>query len=110
MTIRDVVSRHSKRYTVHRPTPATVTDGFAVAATPDTFVVKAHVQPLSPKELRNLEPGQNGSDWRNVWCLSLLKLRDRIKIESQWYTVQREETWVEGEFWHVQVVRAMDTL
>jgi hypothetical protein len=62
------------------------------------------------EQLRNLPPGQNSSDWRNVWSMQQLLIKDRIQIDGQWFIVQREEEWVEGQFWHGQASIIRDTL
>lgn len=110
MSSADVIRFRSQKYTVQRPTAPTVTDGYAIPNTPTTVTIDAHVQPLDTKELRNLPPGQNGSDWRNIWSLQLIRIRDRILIEGNYYTLQSEATWVQGAFWRAQVVRVMDQL
>lgn len=110
MSSADVIRFRSQPYTVQRPAAPTVTDGYAIPNTPTTLTITAHVQPLNTKELRNLLPGQNGSDWRNIWSLDLIRLRDRILIEGRYYTLQSEATWTQGSFWHAQVVYVLDTL
>ena len=86
----------------------TVTDGYGIPGTPSKIKVIATDQPLSGVEIRNLPPGQNASDWRNVWSDTELNVLDRITLRDGDYTVERLLPWYEGVFWHVQVVRVRD--
>lgn len=106
----DVIKRHGRKLAVQTPKAKTITDGYAIDNGSTQRYVIGTIQPLSPKELRNMPEGQNAADWRNVWSVSELLLRDRVQIDSQWYTVQRVEFWDEGKFWKAQVTRAIDKL
>lgn len=106
----EVIRRYGRRYLLERPQDDTITDGYAVKNAPKKLNIFAHAQPLSPKELRNLAPGQNASDWRNLWSIDEVFLRDRIHIDGKIFTLQTEATWSEGGFWHATVSRVIDRL
>ena len=112
MAVKSVIIRHQKTVTLSRPSAETVTNGYAVPGTPtvDTSFLAA-VQPLSPKELRNLPPGQNASDWRSFWSLSEMKLKDIITApDGNQYVIQSRIYWDDGEFWQAQGSKVHDTL
>jgi len=108
MPATDVIRRRGRNYTVSRPGSPTITDGYAVAGTPTAITVFAHVQPLSGEELRNLPPGQNATDWRIVWSIEELQLRDVITIDGDTYSVQRLMPW--QDHWQAHVTKVRDTL
>lgn len=108
MAVVDVIRRRGRTRIVERPSQATLVDGYAVPGTPTKHKVFATDQPLSGAEIRNLPPGQNATDWRNVWSDAELKLLDSIVLSDGNYTVERLMQWAEGVFWHVQVVRVRD--
>lgn len=107
MSEADVIRRRGRPYTVQRPT-VTYTDGYALPGTPVSLTIFAHVQTLSGEELRNLPPGQNSSDYRIVWSLNELNVRDIITIDAETYTVQRVSPW--PNHWQGVVTKVRDTL
>jgi hypothetical protein len=110
MAAVDVIRRRGRQVIVNRPRAPVVTNGFLVDADPQRFKLTVVEQPLSGEELRNLDPGQNALDWRNVWADGELALRDTLELADGIYTVQRLLPWIEGKFTHAQVARAVDEL
>jgi hypothetical protein len=108
MSARDVIRRHGRTYSVSRPGVVTVTDGYAIPGAPATITVFAHAQTLSGEELRNLPPGENSADWRIVWSLDELQLRDKITIDGDAYSVQRISPW--PAHWQANVSKVRDSL
>ena len=111
MPVKDVIRKRQINVTLGRPASKTVAGGYAQAAALSTSTIKAHVQPLSPKEKRDLPPGQNAIDWRNVWSyLSELKINDRITTGGVTYLIKNVIYWDEGEFWQAQGSKVSDTI
>lgn len=108
----DVIRRRGGPITITRPVPLTVVDGYVLASGPaPTVTVIGTIQPLSGQELRNLPPGQNAIDWRSVWALSEIKLRDRITVDGQLFTIEHIDDWAAaGGFWRGQAVRVKDVV
>jgi hypothetical protein len=79
--------------------------------TPATTTIQAHVQPLSPKEIRDLPPGQNAIDWRNVWSTTDdLLIGDIITVGGISYRLKSAIYWEEGEFYQGQGSKVSDTI
>ena len=111
MPVKDVIRRRQINVTLSRPASKAVSKGFAQPATLTTSTIKAHVQPLSPKEKRDLPPGQNAIDWRNFWSyLSDLKINDRITTGGVTYLIKNVIFWDEGEFYQAQGSKVSDTI
>jgi len=110
MAIVDVIRKRVRTATLSRSAAAVITDGYAAPGAATTSEIDVHDQPLTPEEIRNLPPGQNATDWRNIWSETQLILRDRVTVGGKTYTVQRDEFWREGPFYHVQAVVTEDIL
>ena len=111
MSVKSVIIRRQKSVQRSRPGAETNVDGFIQKATPATKTIQAHVQPLSPKEMRDLPPGQNAIDWRNVWSTTDdLLINDVITVGGVAYRLKSAIYWEEGEFWHAQGSKVFDTL
>lgn len=94
-----------------RPGTATRSGGYAKPGTPTTKTILAHVQPLSPKEIRDLPPGQNAIDWRNFWSTTdELLIKDSITTGGITYRLKSVIFWDEGEFWQGQGSKVSDTI
>ena len=91
MAVVDVVRSRVKTLALERPGATVNTDGFATKAAPVVSTIEAHAQPLSPKEIRDLEPGQNATDWRNIWSEEEMFLSDVITSLGKKYTIKRVE-------------------
>jgi len=98
MAAVDVIRRRVKTYSLNRRGPAVRIDGIAQPGTPVITDVLAYHQPMSPKELRNLPPGQNAGEWRNVWTEYPIKLTDIITLSGIAFTIQKVELWEDGPF------------
>lgn len=96
--------------TITRPSVETRDFGFGAKTTAGVSDIKGHMQPLSPKELRNLPPGQSHLEWFHIWTLTEIFVDDRITDgTAATVTVQRVEHWKEGPFWHGHGVKVTDT-
>lgn len=110
MPIVDVIRKRVRTATLERPGATVRTSGYAAEGVPTTSEIEAHVQPLSPQELRSLPPGQNGTDIRNVWSETELKRRDYITIDSKRMLIDSVEYWPEGPFYRARAVITEDVL
>ena len=110
MAVVDAVRARTKTLQLERPGITVNTDGFATKAVPAVSTIEAHAQPLSPKEVRDLEPGQNATAWRNIWSETEMKVSDVITSSGKKYTIKRVEYWEEGLFYRAQGVITEDLL
>ena len=108
MAVIEVIRRRAVTLSIQRPVAAVITDGFAVPGTPQVVTVRGYHQPLSPREVRNLPPGQDASDWRNIWSEDEVLIRDRVTLGAEVFTVERVERWPEGPHWKSQAVIVKD--
>ncbi len=68
--------------------------------------IKAHMQPMTPKEMANATRGQSESEAQNIWSEEVLKNTDQItNPEGDKFTLQGVEFWREGRFYHATAVR-----
>src|SRR5215208_4450917 len=106
MPAADVIRRRGDNIQISRPGSITVTDGYAIPAADSTVTVFGVVQPLSGEEIRNLPPGENSVDWRNVWATTEIRVRDRLTADGMLFTIQKIEDWnaAPGGFWKGQAV------
>lgn len=110
MAVVDVVRARAKTLQLERPGVTVNTDGFATKAAPAVSTIEAHAQPLSPQEIRDLEPGQDSTEWRNIWSEEEMRISDVITSLGKKYTIKRIEYWPEGEFYRAQGVITKDVL
>lgn len=110
MAVVDVVRARVKTLVLERPGATINTDGFATKAAPVVSTIEAHAQPLSPQEVRDLEPGQDATEWRNIWSEEEMLMSDVITSAGKKYTVKRVEYWEEGLFYRAQGVITEDIL
>jgi hypothetical protein len=109
--VSNVIRRRAQKYTMFSPQPPTVVDGYAVPGTEFRSVITATVQPVAGDELRNLPPGQNSENWRSVWSVDEVNLRDVIVIDGTRFTVEHVQArTVDGQYWKAMAARAADTL
>jgi hypothetical protein len=112
MSVKSVIIRRQKPIQRSRPGVATIVDGKGHKPTPTTTTIQAHVQPLNPKQIRDLPPGQNAIDWRNVWTVepSDILINDVITTGGISYRLKSAIFWEEGEFYQAQGSKVSDTL
>lgn len=112
MSVKSVIIRRQKSVQRSRPGAESNIGGFIQKATSITTTIQAHVQPLSPKEVRDLPPGQNAIDWRNIWTIepSDLLINDVITVGGISYRLKSAIYWEEGEFYHGQGSKVSDTI
>jgi len=110
MPVIDVIRSRAQTYQLIRPGTATLNQGYAVEAAPTIIPTDAHIQPLTPKQIRDLPPGQNATDWRNIWSEQEMRISDRITENGVTFTVKTIEYWEEGQFYHATAVITLDTL
>lgn len=111
MSVKSVIIRRQKSVTRSRPGAVTISDGKGQKASPSVTIIQAHVQPLSPKQIRDLPPGQNAIDWRNVWSTTDdLLINDVILSKGISYRLKSAIFWEEGEFYSAQGSKVSDTI
>ena len=89
-----------KKITELRRTGGTSARGYATN-TDVTSTIQATIQPLSPREMRNLPRGQSTKFASNVWSETELQERDLVtNPEGTQLTLQGVEFWREGPFYH----------
>jgi len=112
MAVVEVVRVRAKPCIRERPGATVRNEGYAAKGTPVPTDIQAHIQPLSAQEIRDLPPGQNAIDWRNIWSESDLALNDRITRATggDTFTVKRTEYWEEGQFYRAAAVIVRDTV
>ncbi len=106
----ELIRRRAKSYTLTRPGTATIVDGIATPPAATNIDIEAVQQPMTAKELRNLPPGQNAGEWRNIWSEYEMKLADMITINNLPFTVQRVTLWEDGPFFIANANRTEDVL
>lgn len=107
MTVHSVIRKNAVDLTLVRRV-VTHVGGYA-KDTDTSSTVKGVIQPMSPKELRNVPEGQNTLEWRNVWSETELRNRDLITDpEGNQFTLQSVEFWREGIFYKATAVEAGD--
>lgn len=110
MSAVDVIRRRVKKYNLVRRGAATIAEGIATSGASTTTEIDAYQQPMTAKELRNLPPGQNSGEWRNVWTEYGIKLTDEIIINGLNFTIQRISLWEDGPFYIARANRTEDIL
>ncbi len=111
MSVKSVIIRRQKAVSRSRPGAAIRAGGYAKKGIPTVTTIQAHVQPLSPKEIRDLPPGQNAVDWRNVWSTTDdLLINDTITTGGVSYRLKNAIFWEEGEFYQAQGSKVSDTI
>ena len=112
MSVKSVIIRRQKAVQRSRPGTEANVGGFIQKATPTTTTIQAHVQPLSPKEIRDLPPGQNAIDWRNVWTVEPndILINDVITAGGIQYRLKGAIFWEEGEFYQGRGSKVFDTI
>ena len=74
-----------------------------------SVIIKAVIQPMSPKEMRNLPAGQRTLEWRNIWSEAELQNRDIITDpEGNVFTIQSVEFWRETPHYSAKATKAID--
>lgn len=100
VAILSVIRAHLEDVTLVRRTASTTSQGYA-ANTDLTSTIKATIQPMTPKEMRNLPKGQQVLEANHIWSETELRERDLItNPEGTRFTVQGVEFWREGPFFH----------
>lgn len=110
MSAVNVIRRRVKKYNLTRAAVPTIVDGISTPGTPTTTEIDAYQQPMTAKELRNLPPGQNSGEWRNIWSEIQMKLTDVMDINGLPFTVQKVVLWEEGPFYIANANHTEDVL
>ena len=114
---QQVIRKYQITLSLLRPGAETRSDGIPTraAGTPQDFI--AHIQPLTPQEIRHLPEGEDARNWRNVWVIDGLnavepQINDEITDpdDGQTLIVQKVEHWREGGFRKAQCLRRAGTL
>lgn len=111
MPVTDVILHRELPLTVSRPGTETVANGYVTTGVASITGVKAHCQPMSDRELRNVPEGQNTLEWYNIWSRYELKVKDIVTdgvIPS--VVVQKVITWPwQGRtFWKASACKVTD--
>ena len=111
MSVKSVIIRRQKSVQRSRPGSDVKTGLYIAKGTPTITTIQAHVQPLSPKEIRDLPSGQNAIDWRNIWSTTDdLLINDVITVGGIAYRLKSAIFWEEGEFYQGQGSKVSDTI
>jgi len=110
MSAVDVIKRKVKDYTLTRASSPTIVDGVSTPGTPVTSVIKAYIQPMTSKDLRNLPQGQNAGEWINIWTENPIQIIDEVPFRGVQFTVQRVSLWDDGPFYIANANHTYDTL
>ncbi len=110
MPVTDVIRRRVKKYNLTRRGTGAIVDGISTPGATFVLEIDAHQQPMTAKELRNLPPGQNSGEWRNVWTEDNIRITDQIDIAGLIFTVQRVTLWDDGPYYLANVNRTEDTV
>ena len=109
--VLDVIRSRAKALTINRPGAATVADGYMGDAAATAIPVQAVVQPMQPRELRNMPEGQSALSWLVLWSESELRVRDQFDRGGQTYTIQRIEDWSDdGGFYRAAAADVVEVL
>lgn len=99
MSVVDVIRRRTVVVAHARRAGITIVDGFQVEGSPTTQNINAHVQPATPKEMRNAPPGQLQSETIVCWTEFALLVADRLTVASVEYIVQSVDDWSVIDGW-----------
>ena len=100
VAILSVIRAHLEDVTLVRRTAGTSSRGHATN-TDAASTIKATIQPMTPKEMRNLPNGQDVIEANHIWSETELRERDLVtNPEGTQFTVQGVEFWREGPFYH----------
>ena len=112
-----VIRKRHIDLSVLRPGVETLTKGLASRAAGTPVIIKGHIQPLGPEEMRHLPEGEDSRNWRVIWtidALNPLELNENDEVtdpdDGQVLIVQKVEHWREGGFRKAQVFRRAGTL
>ena len=104
MSVESVLIRNFVDLTLTRNAVSLV-GGYKVE-TPTVSTISGVIQPMSPKELLNVDEGQRTKIWLNIWTRAQLKARDVLTDpEGQEVTVQKVDFWREGSFYKCEGTR-----
>ncbi len=100
VAILSVIRAHLEDVTLVRRVAGTNSQGYATNVD-STSIIKATIQPLTPREMKNLPKGQSTLFASNVWSEVELRERDLVtNPEGVQLTLQGVEFWREGPFYH----------
>jgi hypothetical protein len=92
-----VIATHGSSYTVTRRATGAYASGIWVDGATSTITIRAHVQPVTGRDLKTLPEGQRTEDARIVYTTTELKATaggpDSIAIGGEAYEVIKVETW-----------------
>ena len=103
------IRSNAKDYVLTTAGTESYVNGYAVKATPTESTIKAHIQPMGAKELRNVPEGQNTLKWITAWSEVDLPEKYKITYGSVLYTIQKTEFWDDGPFYKAAAVHVDDT-
>lgn len=83
-------------------------DGYASEAATVASDIKAHIQPMTQKELRNVPEGQNTLQWISIWSEANIHEKATIVYGGATYTIQKVEFWDDGGFYKAAAVHVED--
>ena len=83
-------------------------DGFSSRATGEPVNIKAHIQPMGAKELRNVPEGQNTLKWIVIWSESDLPEKNIVTYGGVDFTIQKTELWDDGGFYKAAAVHVSE--
>lgn len=100
VAILSVIRAHAIDVTLVRRTAGTNARGYTTNSD-SSSVIQAVIQPMTPKEMRNLPEGQDVLEANHIWSEIELRERDLVtNPEGIRFTIQGVEFWREGPFYH----------
>lgn len=100
VAILSVIRAHLVSMTLVRKTASINAEGYGTD-TSLSSIIQATMQPMTPKEMRNLPRGQSVNEAYHVWSEIELRERDLVtNPEGTVFTLQGVEFWREGPFFH----------
>ncbi len=84
--------------------------GYGTETVDSTTVIKAAIQPMGDRELRNMPEGQNTLEWWNLWSESELRVRDLVTgPQGVQLTIQKIKERHEGVYFRASATRVTDS-
>lgn len=102
------IRRNAKTYSLKLAGANTHVDGYAQEAATVASDIKAHIQPMGTKELRNVPEGQNTMQWIVIWSEANIPEKAEINYGGVVFTIQKVEFWDDGGFYKSAAVKVTD--
>lgn len=98
------IKRNARSYSLTSQGSESFVDGYVVKSTESDQTIKAHIQPMNEKELRQVPELQNTLQWIVIWSEISLPVKDKITYGGVIFTIQKVEFWDDGPFYRAKAV------